>query len=126
MRSHLPPEGAGERCHSYGPVSETWHACSRVCTQFLLFHSKFCSFVFFGNVLQLPAAVDTRVSRRSIAAVDTQSRQQEDYSELVKAALLKPFAHKQNDKLSEADAVQLHQLTKSKRKLVVDEALEVR
>ena len=80
----------------------------------------------FGNVLRLLAAVDTRVSRRSIASVDTQSRQQEDYSELVKAALLKPFADKQNDKLSEADAVQLHQLTKSKRKLVVDEALEVR
>lgn len=73
------------------------------------------------------AAVDTGVARRSVAAFDTDSRKEDDYVELVKAALLKPVPGKhKHDNISQADMVQLHQLTKSKRKLVVDEALEVR
>lgn len=72
------------------------------------------------------AAVDTRASSRSLAAFDTESRQDTDFAELVKAALLKPVPGKhKHQPVSHADIVQLHQLTQSKRKFVVDEALEV-
>lgn len=62
------------------------------------------------------------MSRRSIAAFDTSDRQDDDYRELVKAALYKPGKDGVQPKV---DAKELHELTQSKRKLVVDEALEV-
>ena len=76
----------------------------------------------------LSAAADPRYSRRSISTFDGEQRKQDDYDHLVATAVYKAGPKKAVHSTPPGKDVQkidLHNLTRSKRKFVVAQALEV-
>lgn len=81
-----------------------------------------------GLTLSSSAAADPRYSRRSLTAFDGEHRKKADYDHLVATALHKVSSRQKTHPTSpdeELAKVEVHNLTRSKRKLVVKEALEV-
>lgn len=74
------------------------------------------------------AAVDTRSTKRTLNALDGEERKGDDYDELVNTALRKAGSKKAllpSRSKNQFKEVDLRDLTLSKRKFVVEEALEV-